>query len=74
MAVFNKPLKYNLNDLSTQTVKESNKLLVCKTNQNLKAFAQQRNKTQMQPAEWKKIFRNDMSDKALISKIYKECL
>ena len=74
MAAFNKPLKCKLNDLSTQTVKQSNKLLVCKTIQNLKAFAQQRNRTKMQPAEWEKIFRNDMSDKALISKIYKECL
>ena len=27
-----------------------------------------------QPTEWEKIFRNDMSDKGLISKIYKELI
>ena len=30
------------------------------------------NKTKMQPTEWEKIFANDISDKGLISKIYKE--
>ena len=29
-------------------------------------------KTKRQPTEWEKIFANDVSDKALISKIYKE--
>ena len=29
-------------------------------------------KTKRQPKEWEKIFANDMSDKGLISKIYKE--
>ena len=30
------------------------------------------NKTQRQPTEWEKIFANDISDKGLVSKIYKE--
>ena len=30
------------------------------------------NKTQRQPTEWEKIFENDLSDKGLVSKIYKE--
>ena len=30
------------------------------------------NKTKRQPAEWKKIFTNDIFDKGLIFKIYKE--
>ena len=30
------------------------------------------NKTKKQPMEWKKIFANDISDKGLVSKIYKE--
>ena len=30
------------------------------------------NKTKRQPTEWKKIFANDISDKGLVSKIYKE--
>ena len=30
------------------------------------------NKTKRQPTEWKKIFANDVSDKGLIFKIYKE--
>ena len=30
------------------------------------------NKTKRQPMEWEKIFANDISDKGLISKIYKE--
>ena len=29
------------------------------------------NKTKRQPTEWKKIFANDLSDKGLVSKIYK---
>ena len=29
-------------------------------------------KTKRQPMEWQKIFANDISDKALVSKIYKE--
>ena len=31
-------------------------------------------KTKRQPTEWEKIFTNDMSDKGLISKIYRELL
>ena len=30
------------------------------------------NKTKRQPTEWEKIFENDISDKGLVSKIYKE--
>ena len=32
------------------------------------------NKTQRQPPEWEKVFANDISDKGLVSKIYKELL
>ena len=32
------------------------------------------NKTKRQPTEWEKIFANDLSDKGLLSKIYKEFL
>ena len=32
------------------------------------------NKTKRQPAEWEKIFTNDLSDKGLVSKIYKELM
>ena len=32
------------------------------------------NKTKRQPTEWEKIFANDITDKGLISKIYKELL
>ena len=30
------------------------------------------NKTKRQPTDWEKIFANDISDKGLVSKIYKE--
>ena len=45
----------------------------------LKSFAQQKkrketNKTKRQPNEWEKIFANNMSNKKLISKIYKELI
>ena len=32
------------------------------------------NKTKTQPTEWEKIFANDISDKGLVSKIYKELI
>ena len=32
------------------------------------------NKTKRQPAEWKKLFANDISDKGLVSNIYKELI
>ena len=32
------------------------------------------NKTKSQLMEWEKIFVNDISDKGLVSKIYKECI
>ena len=31
-------------------------------------------KTKIQPTEWEKIFANDISDKGLVSKIYKELI
>ena len=31
-------------------------------------------KTKRQPTEWEKIFANDISDKGLVSKIYKELI
>ena len=31
-------------------------------------------KTKKQPVEWEKIFANDISDKGLVSKIYKELI
>ena len=32
------------------------------------------NKTKREPKEWEKIFANDLSDKGLVSKIYKELI
>ena len=32
------------------------------------------NKTKRQPTEWEKVFANDLSDKGLVSKIYKELI
>ena len=32
------------------------------------------NKTKRQLTEWEKIFANDIADKALVSKIYKDCI
>ena len=32
------------------------------------------NKTKKQPKEWEKVFANDISDKGLVSKIYKELI
>ena len=32
------------------------------------------NKTKLPPSEWEKIFANDISDKGLVSKIYKELI
>ena len=32
------------------------------------------NKTKRRPTEWEKIFANDLSDKGLVSKIYKELI
>ena len=32
------------------------------------------NKSKRQPTEWEKVFANDVSDKGLVSKIYKELL
>ena len=40
----------------------------------IKSFctAKETNKTEQQLTEWEKIFANDVSDKGLVSKIYKE--
>ena len=45
-------------------------------NMKIKAFCTKEiiNKTKRQPMEWKKIFANDISDKGLVSKIYKELI
>ena len=42
----------------------------------IKSFctAKEINKTKRKPTEWEKIFANDISDKWLVSKIYKECI
>ena len=32
------------------------------------------NKTKRQPTDWKKVFANDVTDKGLVSKIYKQLL
>ena len=32
------------------------------------------NKTKRQPTEWEKIFANDVTDKGLVSKIYKQLI
>ena len=43
----------------------------------IKAFAQHKiqvNTAKRQPSEWEKIFANDISDKGLVSKIYKELI
>ena len=44
---------------------------------NIKSFCTAKetvNKTKRQPREWEKIFANDVSDKGLVSKIYKELI
>ena len=43
----------------------------------IKAFCVEKeiiSKTKRQPTEWEKIFANDVSDKGLVSKIYKELI
>ena len=44
---------------------------------NIKSFYRVKetiSKTKRQPTEWEKIFANDISDKGLVSKIYKELI
>ena len=41
-------------------------------NKNFGTAKETINKTKMQPTEWEKIFSNDISDKGLVSKIYKD--
>ena len=44
---------------------------------NPKAFAQQRiqiKQVKRKPTDWEKIFANDVTDKGLISKIYKQLI
>jgi len=43
-------------------------------NKNFCTVKETINKTKRQPMEWEKIFANDISDKGLVSKIYKELL
>ena len=45
------------------------------TNKNKKFLnSKGNNKTKRQPTKWKKIFANDISEKELVSKIYKELI
>jgi len=51
--------------------------VVTGTSTRLKSFCTTKeavNKTKRQPTEWEKIFANDITDKGLVSKIYKELL
>ena len=56
-----------------QTIRTSSRLKN-KTKQNFCTAKETINKTQRQLMEWKKIFANDISDKGLLSKIYKELI
>ena len=49
-------------------------LLGLHQNKNLMHSGKKTNKTKRQPMEWEKIFVNDISDKALVSKIYKSLI
>ena len=42
------------------------------TQLSLKTFTQQKTNKQRQPAEWGEIFANEVTDKGLLSKIYKQ--
>ena len=44
------------------------------TKLNLKTFARQRKLSTKKPSEWEKISANDITDKGLISKSYKEII
>ena len=52
--------------------KSKNELLGLHQDKKLLHSKRKVNKTKRQPTEWEKIFANDISDKGLVSKIYKE--
>ena len=53
-------------------IKSRNELLGPHEDKNFCTAKETINKTKRQPTEWEKIFANDISDKGLVSKIYKE--
>ena len=62
-----------LQDTSTKAKETKAKMNYCDL-VKMKSFCTAKetvNKTKRQPTEWKKIFANDVSDKGLVSKIYK---
>ena len=54
--------------------KSKNELLGLHQNKNFCTVKETINKTKRQPTEWEKMFANDISDKGLVSKIYKELI
>ena len=54
--------------------KSKNELLGPHQDKKLLTVKKTADKTKRQPMEWEKIFANDISDKALVSKIYKELI
>ena len=54
--------------------KSKNELLGLHQNKNFFTAQETISKTKRQPTEWEKIFSNDISDKGLVSKIYKELI
>ena len=54
--------------------KSKNKLLVLYQNKKLLHSEGNNQQNQRQPTEWEKIFVNDISNKELVSKIYKELI
>ena len=78
--MFSKIARYKLQQLLTQHVsrgkgnKSKNELLGPHQNKKLCTAKEAISKTKRQPTEWEKIFVNDISDKGLVSKIYKELI
>ena len=65
-----------LQDTSTKAKETKAKMNYCDFI-NIRSFCTAKdtvNQTKRQPTEWEKIFANDISDKGLVSKIYKEHL
>ena len=54
--------------------KSKNELLGLNQDKNFCTAKETVNKTKRQPTKWEKIFANDISDKELVSKIYKELI
>ena len=57
-----------------QGKQKQNELLGPHQNKNFCTAKETISKTKRQPTEWEKIFANDISDKGLVSKIYKELI